>query len=148
MRCSPLDVADDSSTGARWRGLRFDTSFGYCHAQQQHVCYRSFKMAANLYRVHSPLGAARWQQTLGKSGAHTTPKGDYPPRYSPFPLFWPFCIASTLVDIAATIARCHFVRSREHRLSTTFDTGPAPVSSHNSTDRMGVTERGVRRLAK
>jgi hypothetical protein len=39
----------------------------------------------------------------------TTAKAQYYPPCSPFPLFWPFCVAGAIVGTAATIVTAPFV---------------------------------------
>jgi hypothetical protein len=39
----------------------------------------------------------------------TTAKAQYYPPCSPFPLFWPFCLASAVLGTAATIVTAPFV---------------------------------------
>ena len=39
----------------------------------------------------------------------TTAKAQYSPPCSPFPLFWPFCLASAVLGTAATIVTAPFV---------------------------------------
>ena len=67
-------------------------------------------------------------------------QAQYYPPCSPFPLFWPFCAAGTLVGAAATLVTAPFGRSRARR-PITMATLDSPISLLRPITRRNITRR-------
>jgi len=74
-----------------------------------------------------------------------TAEAQYYPPCSPFPLFWPFCVAGAIVGTAATIVTAPFVALTAPPTITAIMGGPIthrrPITRRDTTRRRLITGR-------